>query len=180
MPLVLGIDSSLTGTGLCLVDPLADPPTIQVHTVRPPGPKTKTRREYSRRVSAAVEVIDAAMEGVDLIVMEELAYAAKGDTAFVLPWMWGRIIDCAEARDIPLSFANVSQLKKYATGIGNCDKDQVIAKVVRDYPEVAISNNNEADALVLAQIGCRGLGHPIDHPTVKKAEVMAKIVGGTR
>jgi Holliday junction resolvasome RuvABC endonuclease subunit len=185
MPLVLGIDSSLTGTGLARIQvcdkpadltDFVDPTEILVATVGDNKPKTKTRREYSRRIAKVVNDVDAAMEGVDLIFMEELAYGAKGATAFVLPWLWGRIIDCAEARDIPIGFANVSQIKKYATGKGNADKDIVLAAVVRRFPEVEITNNNEADALTLALIACRGLGFPVDHPTVAKEEVVTAIM----
>lgn len=188
---VLGIDSSLTATGLARVDidwctdeKFADKPMSQVWndplviTVGDNKPKTKTRREYSRRISGVVTRVDAAMEEVDVIVMEELAYGAKGATAFVLPWLWGRIIDCAEARDIPIGFANVSQVKKYACGKGNADKSYVVAAMVRNFPEVNITNDNEADALCLALIGCRSSGHPIDHPTVAKEEVMAALMKG--
>lgn len=186
MPLrVLGVDSSLTATGLSLIDvpgsPVTDkltilePTSIQVATVGAPKPRLKTRREYSRRVSHVVESVAAAMEGVDLIMMEELAYGAKGDTAFVLPWIWGRIIDAAEERDIPIGFANIQQVKKYATGKGNADKDIVLAAMVRRFPDVAITNNNESDALTLGLIGCRARGYPIDHPTIHKEEVMAKL-----
>lgn len=186
---ILGIDSSLTGCGLARID-VTRPPTddlartvadeILVTTIKAPGPKLKTRREYSRRIGHVVDSVDAAMEGVDLILMEELAYGAKGATAFVLPWLWGRIIDCAEARDIAIGFANISQIKKYSTGKGNADKDMVIAAMVRNFPDVAITNDNESDALCLGLIGCRGVGFPIDHPTVKKEEVMKALAGTER
>lgn len=183
MPLILGIDPSLTATGLARIrvteTPIGPesvtPDEMLVATVGNKKAAAKTRREYSRRITSVVELVDAAMEDVDLIVMEELAYGAKGASAFVLPWLWGRIIDCAEARDVDIAFANVSQVKKYATGSGNAGKDQVIAKMIRAFPDVDITNDNEADALVLALIGCRGLGHPIDHPTQAKSEVMQKI-----
>lgn len=178
MPLILGIDSSLTGTGLCRIE-IDDVDhsryAIEVHTVRTAGPKTKTRREYSRRITHVVKTVAAAMEGVDVIMMEELAYGAKGATAFVLPWLWGRIIDEAEQRDIPLAFSNIQQLKKYATGSGASDKTQVMARMIRAFPSVNITNDNESDAMVLALMGARGWGYPLDHPTQAKAEVMEKI-----
>lgn len=186
MPLILGVDSSLTGTGLARIHVTTKPidaiastvaDEILVHTVRVAKPKTKTRREYSRRISQAVVSIDGAMDGVDMIMMEELAYGAKGDTAFVLPWIWGRIIDCAEARDIPIGFANTSQVKKYGAGSGTASKDQVMAAMIRRFPDVNITNDNESDALCLALIACRAMGYPIDHPTIKKEEVMAALKG---
>ncbi|NUS59160.1 MAG: hypothetical protein HOV66_30530, partial [Streptomycetaceae bacterium] len=52
-------------------------------------------------------------------------------------------------------------VKKYATGKGNAGKDEVLAAVVRRYPDVEVSNNNEADALVLRAMGCDHLGQPL-------------------
>ena len=191
MPLtVLGVDSSLTGTGLARIhitarrptDPLAvlTPDEVLVATVGNKKVKLKTRREYSRRITTVVDQVDAAMEGVDVIMMEELAYGAKGATAFVLTWIWGRIIDCAERRDIPIGFVNLSQIKKYATGNGAADKSQVVARMVRLFPEVDVSNDNEADALTAGLIACRASGYPCDHPTVAKEDVMNKLGGFER
>lgn len=183
MTMVLGIDSSLTATGLCRIEIDDNDHTryaIEVATVGAPGAKSKTRREYSRRISAVVKPVAAAMEGVDVIMMEELAYGARGASAFVLPWLWGSIIDQVEQRDIPIAFANVSQLKKYATGAGNADKSQVMARMIRAFPSVNITNDNESDAMVLALMAARGWGCPLDHPTQAKAEVMEKIGAVTR
>ena len=120
------------------------------------------------------------MEGVDVVMMEELAYGAKGATAFVLPWLWGRIIDEVEQRDIPIAFSNIQQLKKYATGSGAADKAQVMARMIRAFPSVNITNDNESDAMVLALMAARGWGCPLDHPTQAKAEVMEKIGAVTK
>lgn len=181
MPTVLGVDASLTASGLSRIrvpdlgsDPnfVFTPDELLVTTIKPPGPKTKTLPEYARRIEWAVDRIDAAMEGVDAIAMEELAYGAKGATAWVLSVVWGNVIRCAANRGIPLGVVGTGQLKKYATGSGTSDKDVVLAAMVRRFPEVAITNNNESDALVLGLVACRELGYPIDHPTVAKAEVM--------
>lgn len=186
MPTVLGVDASLTASGLSRIsvadmnrggDPefVFTPDEILVTTVKPPGPKTKTLPEYARRIEWAVERIDAAMEGVDAIAMEELAYGAKGATAWVLSVVWGNVLRCAAHRGIPIGVVGTGQLKKYATGSGTSDKDVVLAAMVRRFPEVSITNNNESDALVLGLVACRELGYPIDHPTVAKAEVMAAL-----
>lgn len=178
---ILGVDSSLTGCGLARIDVTLPPASkidsttadeILVCTVKAPGPKLKTRREYSRRIAHVVDRVEAAMEDVDLIVIEDLAYGARGSSAFVLPWLWGRIHDSAEKLDRPIVKVGLSQIKKYATGKGNADKDMVIAAMVRNFPAVNITNDNESDALCAALIGCRAMGFPIDHPTVKKEEVM--------
>lgn len=182
MPRVLGIDQSLTATGLCRIDinqaGHSGGPTfaadVAVCTVSAPGPKLKTKREYSRRVTAVVDQIEGAMEGVDLVAMEEIAYGAKGAAAWVLPWLFGRIIDLCERHDKKLIVVNTSCVKKYATGNGSAGKDRVMLSVANRWPDT-VHNNDEADALVCALVGCRHLGLPVD--TVPKAnlEFMGKI-----
>ena len=53
---------------------------------------------------------------------------------------------------------------KYATGKGNASKDAVLAAAVRRYPDIDITGNDIADAVILMAIGCRLLGKPIDDP----------------
>ena len=70
-------------------------------------------------------------------------------------------------------------VKKYATGKGggpDSSKDQVLAAVIRRYPAVDVTGNDEADALVLAAMGARWAGHPIDDPLpVLQTTAMAKV-----
>lgn len=186
MPRVLGIDSSLTATGLCRVDIREndDGPVmkyrvdeIAVCTVSAPkpSPKDKSKRAMARRVNVLLDGIEAALEGVDLVALEELAYGAKGESAWVLPWIWGEIIRLCERHNIALVIVNVSTVKKYATGKGNADKDTVLLATTRRYTDVVLTNNNEADAMVIAAIGCRYLGHPIDQVPKINLEFMDKL-----
>jgi hypothetical protein len=51
---------------------------------------------------------------------------------------------------------------KYATGKGMIAKDAVLAAVVRRYVGIDVTCNDEADALILAAMGARHLGQPIE------------------
>jgi crossover junction endodeoxyribonuclease RuvC len=51
---------------------------------------------------------------------------------------------------------------RYATGRGNASKDDVLSAVIRRYPHVDVNGNDEADSLVLAAMGMRHLGRPIE------------------
>jgi crossover junction endodeoxyribonuclease RuvC len=53
-------------------------------------------------------------------------------------------------------------LKKYATGKGNAGKDEVLAAAIRRYPMANITCNDIGDAVVLAAMGARHLGEPIE------------------
>ena len=184
MPRVLGIDSSLTATGLCRVDVekrLYESTEykhmdIAVCTVGAPKPtKDKSKRAMARRVEVLLEQIEGALVNVDLVALEELAYGAKGEASWVLPWIWGEVIRLCERHDIALVIVNVTTVKKYATGKGNADKDTVLLATTKRYPDVALTNNNEADAMVIAAIGCRYLGLPIDTVPKVNLEFMDKL-----
>ena len=43
-------------------------------------------------------------------------------------------------------------------------RDVVMISAVRRYPAADITDNNQADAVILAAIGARLAGHPIDDP----------------
>jgi len=178
MPLILGIDSSLTNTGLCHIWASKGGQEISTATV----PTTPTAfggtsfLSYSRRISYIVGVVDSYMKGVDLVVIEALAYGARGGSVWTLPWLWGRIVDAAVARDIPVIAVGTSQRAKYATGKGNAPKDAVLAATIRRWPSVAIDGNDVADALILAAIGARFLGYPVDEmPKAHYIDVMKKL-----
>lgn len=185
MPHVLGIDPSLTATGLCravVLDHSVPAPgspylaKIDVCTLSTFKPRLKTKREYSQRVSHVIDQIEGAFEDVDLVTMEDLAYGAKGEAVWVLPWIFGRVIDLCERHDKELLIVTNSQVKKYATGVGNCKKQVSVLATAKRFPEIAITNDNEADALIVAAIGARHLGLPFD--TMPKAhwqDVMTKI-----
>jgi Holliday junction resolvasome RuvABC endonuclease subunit len=190
MPRVLGIDSSLTATGLCRIDigENDDGPVLKYSyemacaTVGAPKPTAdKSKRAMARRVMALADKIEAAICTPedplvpDLIVVESLAYGAKGDSAWVLPWVFGKVIELAETYKVPLITVGTTARAKYATGRGNADKDTVMLAAVKRWPEGEAKNNNEADALIVAAIGCHYLGMPITEPTAYMAEVLEKV-----
>jgi len=191
MPRVLGIDTSLTATGLARIDFTPSSPAlptgtmeIATATVGAPKPsKDKSKRAMARRVNALLSQIELGILSdsgpddppPDLIAMEGLAYGAKGESAWVLPWVFGRVIELAEKYDIPLIIVATSARAKYATGNGRSDKDAVLASAIKLWPEADIANNNEGDAVVVGAVGCHYLGFPICASTVYRAEVLAKV-----
>ena len=192
MPRVLGIDSSLTATGLCQVDWHGPNNwTIDTATVGAPKPTAdKSKRAMVRRVNALMRQIESAItdggselkltfgESItvpNLIAVEGLAYGAKGDSAWVLPWVFGRVIELAEKYDVPLLVVGTTARAKFVTGRGNADKDTVMLAAAKRWPEAEVANNNEADALAVAAVGCYYLGYPICEPTQAMADVLTKV-----
>ena len=181
---ILGIDTSLTGTGLARIDyhvahsEAAGKPIYiaDTATVSAPGPtKDKSKRAMCRRVNALIDQIEWCFqdgERPDAVGIEALAYGAKGASAWVLPWIFGRVIELAEKYDVPLTTVSTAGRAKFATGKGNADKETVLLAAARAVPEAAVTNNNEADALIVGAVVCQRLGLPILPVTQYRRDVI--------
>lgn len=157
---VLGVDLSLTSTGI------AGPGWVD--RLVPFGLSGLPRLRWLRDA-----VLDRVDDGVDLVVVEGLAYSRTTGKAAERAGLWHLVV---ERLDLMVPWAQVSPTAraKYATGKGNAPKDAVLAAVVRRFPGVPVSGNDEADALVLAAMGLDHLGCP---PVVMPAAHRA-VLGG--
>lgn len=187
---ILGIDTSLTGTGLARIDlvtwPSSHPPrqddelvvySADTVTVAAPGPtRDKSKRAMVRRVNALIEQIEWCFsepdERPDAMGIEALAYGAKGASAWVLPWIFGRTIELAEKYDIPLTTVSTAGRAKFATGKGNADKETVLLATAKQFPGADVTNNNEADAMIVGAVVCQRLGLPIAPVTQYRRDVI--------
>lgn len=174
---VIGIDSSLTSSGLCVVrDPDLLPPIIECWCVESKPSLDRTPIGMSKRLSRILGDIEPEIAGADVVGLEGLSYASKGTAAQVLPWLWGRIVDLCVVHEVPLVVVPPASRMKYVTGKGNAAKDAVLAAAIRRWPNVDIQGNDTADALIVAAIVCRQRGFPIDDlPRTYWEPVMKKI-----
>lgn len=191
MPCFLGVDSSLTGTGLARIYIPPDLPkgaeiasrtryessVIQLATIKTPK-KAGKLLDTSYRISYAIDRIEAAMiDGppLDAVGLEEIPYGAKGSARTSLTWLWGRVIDLCVRHSLPLYLVNVSAVKKFGTGNGNAGKDEVMLSMAERFPEAHISDNNQSDALAVGMLVARLELYPVDtmpmkHLDLKKIE----------
>lgn len=178
MTRILGVDPSLTGTGLALLD-TDDHLVIPVETITTKGAKDATLDDRRHRLLDITEriVYAAVMHKSDLAVIEapSLGQARQGGVLDRHGLWWLVITRLAEAR-VPVTPVAPTVRAKYATGRGNAGKDEVLLAVAKRYPHVDVQNNNEADALVLAAIGARLTGHPIDELPKTHLDALAKII----
>lgn len=188
---ILGIDTSLTGTGLALIDlrtwPPSNPPrqpdepvsfSIDTACVGAPKPgKDKSKRAMARRVKALIEQVEWCFKDdrPEHVGMEGLAYTAGNASAWVLAWVWGEVIALCEQYDVPLTIVAPTARAKFATGKGTASKDQVLAAAIKLFPEADITNNNEGDAAIVGAVVCQQIGLPILPVTSYRTEVMAKL-----
>ena len=175
---ILGIDSSLTGTGLSratvsnhgvAVEPWPEGTrfhaTVELATVGARNPKkTDTWLHKSERVHEVLDKVDGALADgpYDAVGLEELAYGAQGSAVVVLHWLWGEIIWRVHQHGYPLYLANVASVKQLGTGKGNAKKDVMMLAMASRYPEYGIKDNNQSDAVAVSMLIARKLGVPFD------------------
>ena len=158
---VIGLDPSLTATGIAIIE--GD--DIHVITVKSKGEAGATLRDRHARLDNLRDRIMRHIQEADLVVIEQPAFSRTTGHHHDRSGLWWMIMDALHLWTCgPDQIAEVTpgSLKKYATGKGNAGKDEVLLAVARRYPDFAVKDNNQADALVLAAMGCRHLGHPID------------------
>jgi crossover junction endodeoxyribonuclease RuvC len=175
MVISIGIDPSLTGTGMVV---LKDGELYTARTV-----KNKPDLPIIQRVSDIycnvlnVANIQKYTPGKDKIILaiEGFSYGSKGRAVFETGYLGWRIREeLVEASSVPYIDVPPTALKKFATGKGNCGKDLILQQVYKRWG-IELSDNNQADAYVLAQIARAHLDKTVVLTTFQ-AEVM-KVLG---
>lgn len=169
-----GLDLSLTGSGIVLVQTLLPPdaPHTRVRLDRIGSkPTGRSIRERSARLRGqTAQIIDAvcAYGAPALVAVEDLPQGIKASgSVHDRAGLWWLVLARLDANGVPCVQVQPSQLKQHALGKGGgagTDKDYVLSAVIRRYGHLiardAISND-EADALVLADMAARHLGHAL-------------------
>lgn len=171
---VIGIDLSLTSTGLAVVNHsdlfgttaavarvTSDAPSTprNPRTGKPTPPTLEQRHNRLQRIVGELREYCSA---ADLVVIEQPAFSRSTGSMHDRSGLWWLVVTKLRSLDLPVVEVTPPARAKYATGKGNAGKDAVLAAVVRRYVDVDVTGNDEADALVLAAMGARHLGHPID------------------
>lgn len=181
---IMGLDLSLTNTGMVIdrggVTTLHRIRTKPEEFATGPAVKGKastTWMDRQRRMAhIRQQIINWASAGL-LVFVEAPSYGSAGSGTFDRSGLWWMVYDAlvrAGARVVPVS---PSQRMLYATGKGggkDAGKDAVIAAVTRRYPWLDVTDNNVADALVLAAMAMRAAGDPLEEPgTIPAANLKA-------
>jgi crossover junction endodeoxyribonuclease RuvC len=172
---VLGIDLSMNATGLTMLS-MGDPPDCPDFS-KDPGGRLYTNGFYvgslgrfgfqgtlaasrgddtlSRWESVLLPVLDYAMHA-NRVLIEGYAFSRNMAFARALTEFGGIVrYHLRKIGHAPIEISP-SSLKKFVTGKGNADKDQMVSGVQKTYG-IEIPNHNMADSFGLAQIG-RALG----------------------
>jgi crossover junction endodeoxyribonuclease RuvC len=177
---VVGLDLSLTSTGIARITAPSLPPSstgwgteevrVDVRRAHSLAPHKNLHKNQllefrSLRLRNLSANICALCADADLVAVEGPAFTSDVGKAHDRAGMWWLIVARLTANRIPVVEVTPQQLKMYALGRGggrDSGKEHVLAAVIRRYPAVPVSGNDEADALVLAAMAARFLGFPIE------------------
>lgn len=166
---VVGLDLSLSGTGIARVRPeTGEPAEVTLIQSKPNTNARSYMQTLDRLRQIAARVLREARKGRqegDLMVVaiegpaHEVDPSQRGTHARIgLFWILVHLLE----KEALILIVPPSSLKRYVTGKGNAAKDLVLTTIVRAHPGVGVIDNNEADALGLAAMVCRYVGHPIE------------------
>lgn len=159
--IVAGIDLSLANTGLAVIH---DDPTPLVRRVRSKGTADDTLQQRYKRLVDIGNFITGWVGFPDLVVIEAPAFSRTTGHQHDRSGLWWLLVESLITKGVPVAEVPPTSRAMYATGAGNGGKGNVIEAVTRRYPHVDTGgDDNLCDALVLAAMGARHLGHPIEH-----------------
>lgn len=165
---ITGLDLSLTSTGVCRIElepGVLGPSPVIVTTRRIESKPTKdpTLAQRSTRLRKIAGDVTGLCAGSDLVCVEGPTYASTTGAAHDRAGLWWLIVGRLTGAGLNVVEIPPSNLKTYATGRGNSGKDQVLAAVVMRYQHlVEVTGNDVADAVVLASMGARWIGQPVE------------------
>jgi crossover junction endodeoxyribonuclease RuvC len=160
---ILALDLSLTHTGWAS-DVAGLPAAGSIRTAQLRGVE---------RLDLIVREVQALARGTGLVALEGYSYASPNQ-AHQMGELGGPVRLLLYRLGIPMVVVQPSGLKKFATGKGNANKDQMLAAAIRRYA-FAGTDNNEADAWLLYWMARRRedaswRGTAYEHEAFKKVQ----------
>lgn len=148
---IIGIDASLTATGIVVLTSGAPEPLPYWSTV------ITSKQNGATRLIEIRQQVKAYLHGADLIVIEDYAWACKNQ-AHQMGELGGILRVMFQESGIAWQAVNPSHVKKFTTGKGNADKDLMLLNVFKRWG-AEFSTSHEADAYTLARIGAALMDH---------------------
>ena len=150
MKRIVGIDLSLTSTGIAVITQRADGTCIaNTITITSRGKRDDQLPQRHTRLRDIAQQIAHTTTGAVLAGIEGPSYGSRGGSALDRYGLWwnvtGRLLD----QHVPVAICAPTTRAKWATGRGNADKPEVTAALTRLWPDLEL-NGDTADALAIA------------------------------
>ena len=180
--IILGIDPSLTSTGIARVD-TEDRLVAQTWTITSKGTQADTLAQRRERLAMIAErhigdyAIGIGERGADLggradlAVIENPAMSKNNNGTSMLNGLWWLTVHRLYSLGVAVVAVQPNTLKKYATCKGNATKEAMVAAAIRRLPHVETGDQpDRVDALWLAAMGADAFGYPlVDLPASQRA-----------
>jgi crossover junction endodeoxyribonuclease RuvC len=173
--ITVGLDLSLVKTGIVIIHDDGEVLFSGLIKSKPSG--DSLLKETQRIVKIAENIMDKIDETLpdtnpDLVVIEGLAFMARNTTALVQLAGLNYLVRVLLAQfNWPFMIVAPTTLKKFITGSGRGDKDQMQMMVYKNYGFESL-DNNICDAFSLATCGLAVLGKPLKKNTKPQEEVI--------
>lgn len=174
---IVGLDLSLTATGMACVDDTVGIVTVDTTIVktRPDNGTLKGRSSRLEGISAAVM---SFCKAATLVVIESPSYSSGGRGTWDRAGLWWWVVSVLLLTDTSVVEVSPKSRAKWATDSGNSGKNAVAVAIGRLWPEVQLRDDNDSDALVLATMGAQLLGMNVPARAWQAAEI-GKLKGRT-
>jgi Holliday junction resolvasome RuvABC endonuclease subunit len=170
---VLGLDLSLTGTGLAWWrDGRLGVTTVRTQPVGHDHNGWSTPARHLILMRGLVRQLDA-----DSMVCKESRIESLdvgGNSALDLAALHGVADYTLASRRVPIAKVNVVHVKQFATGSARADKPAMLEAAQRSFP-LTVANDNEADALWLLAMALTHYGLPLFGVPVARAIKVDKV-----
>lgn len=177
--IIAAVDPSLTGTGTAVLD--AARRAMTVGTIVTKGVQNAPERDSLRRIRRITAETLARLTASGppaLTVIEAPAFSKSTGMAHERSGLWWVLYAALHDLGTPVLVIKPNLRAKYATGSGTAGKDAVMLAAAARYAALAYpANNNESDAIVLAAMGARIAGLPIEDRLPTKNLDALKTIG---
>ncbi|MFI7527516.1 hypothetical protein [Nocardia salmonicida] len=175
--IVVGIDPSLTGTGLAVLTAREGRVDTALRTIGSTGKRSDTwAMRAARLTKLRNELMRHVPRGATLAVLEGPSYGSPTPGQHDNAWFRGKVYDALTSLGIPIAVCPPKTRAKWATDNGNSGKADVAVAVSRLWPVVEWRGDDEADALALASIGAQHIGMPVPYLILERHKLaLAKI-----
>lgn len=170
----VGIDPSLTSTGIAVHDRV-NGEGITTHRIQSKGTKQDSWATRGQRILKIADQIEQEVPIGSLVVVESPSYGSQGGAQHDRAGLWWEIHHRLRDSSCTVVSATPSQRMKYVTGTGRADKDKVLAAAIRRYPDLDITGNDIADAVIFMAMAARLAGEPIEVAIQAMREVTQKL-----